>query len=446
MKPFTPDMNDDDLDGLFRDAAESYQPEPVGASWEKLAAKLEENSPGIPPFFPKMGPLVFLGLLLPVLLVMFYHFHSPSPLQRIFSHPIHQKPYLPRPAPVHSSLVIKRPAPVTGNLLQPVHQLRIRMRNQSRLKAPGRALFTLEKRQIGHPGLNRRALTTSSFTRTPEESTSFIKGTLPYPSNLRKTASIVFQRPPQNQANSGAPSSGLPLNPSSVNNPVAKNPFKKNSGPLPELKLGRDSTHILPKSKHPVAVGHWDVEFQLGPELGSVRFQQITSPGIDAGLRLDYHIDSRWSVGTGLMLSSKLYDAAPQDYNPKSGNWNMQNLQEIEANCTVLDIPLEATFNLFSPGKSGFFISSGLSSFLMKRELYTFKYYGNAYPTRSWGITNQDKSWFSVLDISTGYSRQLTNHISLMAEPFIKLPLAGIGYGRVKLISTGLLFDLKYQW
>ncbi len=52
---------------------------------------------------------------------------------------------------------------------------------------------------------------------------------------------------------------------------------------------------------------------------------------------------------------------------------------------------------------------------------------------------------FSVLGISGGYQRKITDRISFIAEPYLRMPLQGVGYGKVKLNSGGVLFSLAVQ-
>jgi hypothetical protein len=84
----------------------------------------------------------------------------------------------------------------------------------------------------------------------------------------------------------------------------------------------------------------------------------------------------------------------------------------------------------------------GISSFIMKKESYDYQYKTPAGQTWNYlkEISNENKHFFSVLTLSGGYQYKINNRISLIAEPYIKLPLKGIGYGAIKLNSAGLLF------
>jgi len=47
-----------------------------------------------------------------------------------------------------------------------------------------------------------------------------------------------------------------------------------------------------------------------------------------------------------------------------------------------------------------------------------------------------------VLNLSGGYTRQLNSTFSVSAEPYVEIPLTGIGKGKVHLNSGGILFTI----
>jgi hypothetical protein len=90
------------------------------------------------------------------------------------------------------------------------------------------------------------------------------------------------------------------------------------------------------------------------------------------------------------------------------------------------------------------FASTGLSSYLMKKESYVYYY---KYPSgntneKSLSISNKNKHYFSVLDLSAGYQYMVNKRLSLMAEPYLRVALSGIGAGKIKLNSGGILFTV----
>jgi hypothetical protein len=53
--------------------------------------------------------------------------------------------------------------------------------------------------------------------------------------------------------------------------------------------------------------------------------------------------------------------------------------------------------------------------------------------------------WFKILNVSAGYERALSKSWSIQAEPFIKVPLSGVGFGDMDISSYGILVGIKYK-
>jgi hypothetical protein len=160
------------------------------------------------------------------------------------------------------------------------------------------------------------------------------------------------------------------------------------------------------------------------------------------GTGLSYAIGKHFAISSGLYISKKIYTAAPNQYKTASGNTN-PNLINISGSCKIYDIPLTVYYNFKQVKNHNWFGSLGISSFLMKKETYNYKY-KNPATGQLWSylksISNENEHYFSVVTLSAGYKYTLNSRFSIFAEPYLKLPLTGVGLGKVKLNSTGLLF------
>lgn len=207
-----------------------------------------------------------------------------------------------------------------------------------------------------------------------------------------------------------------------------------------------ESTRISGRpSKSQAAGPNWQMSLVLGPDLAIVNPSLWSSPGLDAGLLFGYQLSSKWKLESGLLYATKIYKALPSEYNPKAYVYQSPNLQQIDANCRVFDLPINIRYNVFTGKTGSFFAETGLSSYWMARENYTFQYDAAGIRTSdTWGISNQNRHILSILNLSAGYEYRVSKRFSWQLEPFVKLPLSGIGYGRVKLVSTGVFFSLNY--
>lgn len=209
-------------------------------------------------------------------------------------------------------------------------------------------------------------------------------------------------------------------------------------------KAGQDSLQAIRKKNAGRALqDRWGIRLTAGPEWSMVRGKGAGAPGVNMGILLQYRLGRRWYVESGALLASKIYSARPSDYHPPVNN-PYYTILSVNATCRVLDVPVNLRYDVYQGNSDRFFVSGGLSSFWMKEEEYTYKYRQNGnVSSREWSIYNQNRHLFSIANVAFGYEKSW-NHFSLQASPYIKLPLGGIGYGKVKLVSAGALFSVQY--
>ena len=201
--------------------------------------------------------------------------------------------------------------------------------------------------------------------------------------------------------------------------------------------LKKDSNHF----KH-----YWIISAGLGPDVSAVKLDNTGKITLQYGLQLGYAISQRFTLRTGFFISKKIYSVGADDYHAQGSYYN-NYLQTVDANCKVYEIPLLATYNFAGTKMGGWFLSAGLSSYFMKRESYDYfyKYPGGTTYTDNYTVSNKNKHYFSIIDFSTGYERKINRRLSISAEPYIKLPVTGIGVGKIKLSSAGILFSVNVK-
>lgn len=193
------------------------------------------------------------------------------------------------------------------------------------------------------------------------------------------------------------------------------------------------------KPKNKIA-GNFGITASVGPDLS---FVSLNNPGkvtLLYGAGLSYDFGKRFTVRAGFYASKKIYDAKPDQYHTPGGNYPY--LYNVAAACKIYEIPLSVSYNFAQRKNHSWFGNAGLSSFLMKTEDYNYQYKtaSGQYYNYPLAVRNQNKHYFSVLTLSAGYKYKLSNRVSLQAEPYYKLPLGGVGAGKVKLNSSGILF------
>ncbi len=235
-------------------------------------------------------------------------------------------------------------------------------------------------------------------------------------------------------------------------------------GPLPargiiagEITLARQTvpppvvtsgSEIEPKTRQGSNFARFSIGAMLSPDLSSVGFFNRLTPGTNTGLQLEYRLSKRFWVGVGAIYSVKLYSATVENYTVPKGFWTYGvKPSGIDANCKILDLPVHLRFDAVQRGRYNLFLSTGLSSYIMLSEKYNYSYDSyDPYLKPSWSGRRTGEYYFSVANLSAGYERNMGRNFSLQAEPFLKLPLGGVGFGKVRLISSGMFVSVKYRF
>ena len=121
--------------------------------------------------------------------------------------------------------------------------------------------------------------------------------------------------------------------------------------------------------------------------------------------------------------------------------------EQINADCEVIDIPLNLRYELIKGARTNIFVSAGLSSYIMLSEIYDYDYADPSDPTNRGQseFSNENQHYFGVYNLSFGISRKLNRRFAIEVEPFIKNSFGGVGWGEAQLKSTGAHFHLMYS-
>lgn len=184
-----------------------------------------------------------------------------------------------------------------------------------------------------------------------------------------------------------------------------------------------------------------------GPDFNSTETLLGGKTSVSMGISIGVGLTKKLSVQTGLAYAAKNYNA--KGYNYSFNNPNVQAIIEsIQAACKVLEIPLRASYNVSENQKRSIELNGGLSSYLMLKENYVYKYTAaSGRKDRTNEFTNANQHFLSVLDLSATYNIKLKNtKMAVGIEPYVKIPLSGVGEGSVPLKSSGVSFKLRYDF
>ena len=265
------------------------------------------------------------------------------------------------------------------------------------------------------------------------------RGSDPLPAENKQT---VITTPPVNSSVSNENTESVPLTgvetrsqPDSTTAIKTELPNAKEAEKNSPMSAKKEIKKPGKQNRSPFAVS-----FTVGPELSVVGIKEPGKVRMKYGAGVGYTYRA-FTLRSGFYVSRKIYTAGASDYHPYYAR-----VQEIDGDCKVYEIPVTVSYSFSRASNHNWFASTGLSSYLMKRESYGYLYKdpatGNSdYYYKTWN--NKNKHYFSVLNISGGYERIFSKRLSLIVEPYVQVPLSGVGNGKMKLNSAGMLFTVN---
>ena len=183
----------------------------------------------------------------------------------------------------------------------------------------------------------------------------------------------------------------------------------------------------------------------VSPDFSSVNYFSASKSGINYGALAGYTFNSRWSVYTGIISSKKLYTSKDIEKSYASGGHNYP-VKKLDGDCRIIDIPVNVYYSFFPERSFSLKVGLGFSSYLMRMETYNYcvdNYGTNAFYEQR--VEGENNEWFKILNFSVMAEKKLSNRLSAEFEPFVKAPLAGVGEGKVSLVSMGAFINLKFD-
>jgi hypothetical protein len=190
------------------------------------------------------------------------------------------------------------------------------------------------------------------------------------------------------------------------------------------------------------------LSLSAGPDISFAGLEDLGKTKLLTGAGIGYTFKNKFTIRAGFYTSRKIYTATSYQYHSPTSIWiSNYKLESVDADCKVYEIPLLLSYNFSRSLTRGWFVTTGVSSYLMKRETYDYQYKNSAGQvyTHQWTLKDKNKHYFSVLTLAGGYKRNINNTFSITAEPYMKIPFNGVGYGKVRLNSAGVLLSVNIK-
>lgn len=441
-------MWSDDLDNKMKEATEGYQPAFDDKAWDKMEVLLDKHLP------QEKRRRRFILLLLPLLLVgtgifLIIQKQEKDGISEEKTNPVKAESIkkqieqgrgvtLPSESAESKSAVIRKQPGIITPATGPVTE-----KNRNAEKRPKQQVTNGFERSASNKKVkqfvNRKLEMKPQPSPVETESNSTSRGNSVTAQQTQEQMANLAATHNDDVSNSITP---LPIDTASSIAPIAKAAEEKKR---PDSSGKEDAiTKAKPPKRKSALVSRLSLNLTAGPDISSVGIDNPGKWNLQYGIGLSYAVSKRLSIRTGFFAGRKKYSADSTEYHT---DYYPPKLERIDANCIVYEIPVNLVYSFPAVKKHNWFIAGGLSSYLMKKETYDY-YYKNA-----WGqpqyyshtYKNENSHLFSVINISGGYQYHFSDRLSLMAEPYVRIPVTGIGSGRVRLNSGGVLFSIGFK-
>jgi Outer membrane protein beta-barrel domain len=187
----------------------------------------------------------------------------------------------------------------------------------------------------------------------------------------------------------------------------------------------------------------------LGPDWSTVHMQSVNQLGYSVGITAGYRFNERLAIETGLLWDRKYYYSKGEYFDKKNINvpyyWNISS---VNGNCNMWEIPLAVRYDFASRSNHSFFAKAGFSSYIMTKQNYSFGLdSGNVQrTTRYIPYDNVLSYFFSIVQVSAGYEHSIGRNTFIRVEPYVKIPLQGVGTGSMPISSLGIYFGITHSF
>lgn len=179
-----------------------------------------------------------------------------------------------------------------------------------------------------------------------------------------------------------------------------------------------------------------------GPDFSKVHSGSFGNAGFEGGILLGFRFSRRLSFETGFSWNKKNYESNGSDFSMKKVESTMPSgmvINDLQSRSSVIEIPTRIKYDVAFRNYHSFFIAGGVSSYILMREMNMYQVTLNGANDKMLGIYKKNNYRApAVANVSIGYENNITKNLRLRVEPFLKIPLQGMGVGSLPVTSAGL--------
>lgn len=431
----------DDMEDLFRRAAENYPLNTGNADWNTMAKKLADQSNATDIEQKKKEKKRFLWLLLLIPFILFYYnyyFHAGEKISATSKNvPVKNADVAPNskiidPATANTATTIVL-APVNSSVRNNVSQLN----NMSHANTYNRVLSESCDNKVNQSA--DRSTAARKITDLSESSTSIKKDEKTIKQDELVSESIAEINNKNDEIRIANKLSIKNLSGNADNKKqedISVKTINQENKTLPPTN--NDTPSIKKSQKKVVKQKQYGLYAGLivSPDVSSVKFQSVKKLGLNFGVVAGYNFKN-FGIESGVLWDQKHYYTDGKYFNTKNITLRpYTNINNADGVCYMIEVPLAVNYFISKRLST----SAGFSSYFMKKEKYNYSIAtasGGQYPYST--TYNQSSSnLFATINVGAAYNYALNRNTNIIIQPYAKFPLKEIGIGSLPIMSTGL--------
>jgi hypothetical protein len=114
----------------------------------------------------------------------------------------------------------------------------------------------------------------------------------------------------------------------------------------------------------------------------------------------------------------------------------------------MFEVPVTLRYDFSLSKNNRFFAKAGLSSYMMRKQNYSYTGESNGmqYTWTAQPNYTAMNYLFSTIHLSGGYEFSISGKTKVQIEPYMKIPLQGIGVGKMLISSAGIYFGITHSF
>ncbi|MDP3398011.1 MAG: outer membrane beta-barrel protein [Bacteroidales bacterium] len=234
-------------------------------------------------------------------------------------------------------------------------------------------------------------------------------------------------------------------------------PTEESKYQVPATMSSRTAFALIENERH-----ERKVRFGINVAPGMSSATDGSALNIGGGVNLDIAIAKNLDISTGVQVEYR-------DIETATGNGTgVSAIQQSSYNITNLDIPLNITWKFKNNRTESYYISGGFSSLAYLGENYSTTSYNQLLQSSIvYGTSGEENTVYKLVDVRTttvertepfssfdvagrinlmvGYSKSISPKLNLHIEPYLKIPLTGMGSKDVRFTTSGITCKISFR-